>query len=100
YGPSQRELALHPARPRHLYRSVTDFMVDGPPPASSSVKYLNQLAMKKDAARPEAWCMWHRQHCRALRSELHVAGVICISWSPFGRCQGTDGADYSLFVSW
>ena len=46
------------------------------------------------------FCELHREKCNLLKALLHIAGIICVSWSPMGAQKGTAGLDFILFVAW
>ena len=108
YGPSQRELLLHPSAPIHLYKSVTNFWSDSTLASIAAKKEAGELLVDiygqvtcaEHAAKRSAYCMIHDGECTHPRAHTHLAGIICVSWSPMGMGRGVDGRDYPLWCSW
>ena len=68
--------------------------------ADEKAEKLMEIAKADDAAKELGHCLWHQCLCADLRTLIHVAGIICVSWSPFGSCQKTSGKDFVLFCAW
>lgn len=104
YGPSQLELMNHPSAPRHLVRSVEDFWDEADLPAVARCRseddWWSLVRTKCKGAKTHVNCLKHGRPCKILTAELHIAGIICVSWSPFGEQKGTGGKDFALFAAW
>eukprot|EP00438_Fugacium_kawagutii_P005072 Skav200543 [mRNA] locus=scaffold676:287405:290698:+ [translate_table: standard] len=110
YKPSRDELEKHPSRPRHIFKSVLDFWsaksldaindLNSQKDQSNRSDQLIEIAKKDGAAVDIAPCTLHGESCKMLRASFHVAGIPCVSWSPFGKRKQTDGKDFEAFCGW
>lgn len=62
---------------------------------------LKRLALKEGSVKRSAPCIFHKgKDGEMIRSRLHVAGIICVSWSPFGTNKHEHGTDFEAFCAW
>lgn len=86
-----------------MFNSITDLLHPDAYKAlktQTSYEGYRSFAMGKNLVRESAPCLIHGGLCPVLRAELHIAGIICVNWSPMGKSLKTDGSDHALFISW
>lgn len=66
----------------------------------SEYEEFKAFTQKTGVVKSACMCTFHRERCDLMRALLHLAGIICVSWSPMGNQLGTDGVDYKTFVAW
>ena len=64
------------------------------------VDIYGQVTRAKNAAKRSAYCIIHDGECTHPPAQTHIAGIICVSWSPMGLGRGVDGKDFALWCSW
>lgn len=63
-------------------------------------KLMEFVLSSSTIAKDSAFCLFHQQDCKMPRSNLHVAGIICVSWSPFGLSSREQGRDFVMYCAW
>lgn len=88
---------------------MTDFwseeskkQIDGMTAANGPIpEQLKKVALTPGAVKVKSRCVFHPQEdCELLRARIHVAGIVCISWSPFGKRKQEEGNDFVTFCAW
>jgi len=65
-----------------------------------TAEFWRELCKQPAAAKRSAYCIVHDKQCEHPLAHTHLAGIICVSWSPMGSCLGVLGQDYRLYCSW
>ena len=66
----------------------------------TSYEKIRDFVKEPNLVSGHGYCLLHGKDCVHLTAEIHVAGIICISWSPMGDGKKSGGSDYPLYASW